>query len=435
MPATHPLTVLRDPVTRHVRARSRAGTAALALWMAFGALACGSGTAVSLGPDAAIPDAAIDQAVPGADVAVGGDSTAPPDGAMAADAPVLPAQCQVTTTRQPPFQVSFRLVNRSSRTVYLSQSCVGVSFDVSSCASRYTASLGPSYFCGCSCSDSRCTGPAACGPCPPPAALPVGAGQTLDLPWQAVLSTMRDRGTFQCLEQKPLPAAVYSVSVPVYDSPTLALSSARPPRTASRTFTLPATGDQVEVVLASETDGGLPPPPACETVAAAPTCAAPWDPAAACSLASAFTFEWSGGFSLSSDHSALTLPNIYTRTRTFREPNRTPLTCTNNVPRCGAAPEVFTTADVVQAMSAPDVLAALAQPTPLVYGFDSRTTDGAVLVVSRADGHGFVVGAGTCGPGNPCERPVPPGLDWLATILSRLDQQQRYAPGCEALAQ
>jgi hypothetical protein len=412
---------------------------------------CGRRSAISAGHDAAALDGPVDQmvfvdAVPPSDrtnAEAEGEGDADRDGADGADADAdadggdaVLSRCGVTTDRPPPYQVRFRLINRNDRTVYLDRrGCQGVRLEVSSCARRYTDSLGPSDLCVCDCSDASCRGPLPCPPCPSLPPLPLGPGESVEVPWMALEVSLRDRGASQCLERTFLPAALYDVRVPVYDDADLALAATHPARTAHRTFALPAPGDVVEVGLPAIATGAVVLPPACEAGATAQVCAPPWDPATACNLDAAFTFVWEPGFGPPHyDQMALELPNTYRRTRMFADPRRPWSTCSNTVPRCDASAAVFTTADVVQAMAAPDVQAALAEPTPLVYGYDSRTYDGSVLIVTRADRHGFIVGE-PCNWRTYCQRPLPPGLAWVATILGKLDQQQRWAPGCEALAQ
>jgi hypothetical protein len=406
---------------------------------------CSKSALPNAAPDAdPVADALIADGAPAPDTAGSPDrpvidgtvpDTAKSDAVADAAEDPLPAQCRVTTNRQPPFQVTFRLVNRGPRPVYLHQGCGSIAFGVSSCASRYTDNLGPTFVCACDCSDPGCRGGVACGPCLPDTGVEVAPGATKDVTWAAQTVALQDRGTFSCAQRTFLPAALYAVSVPVFDSAQSAVAGSAL-RFASRTFALPAAGDLVEVPLpAALPDGGAPDAASCERAGPAPVCAAPWSPDLACSLDTAVTFAWEGGLSLWADGSALTPPATYTRTRTFHDqPPRPPLTCSNLVPRCGASNDTFTTADVMEALAAPDVVAALAQPMPLVYGYDYRANDGSVLVVKRADGHGLIVGL-PCGAGRPCERPITAGMTRLAAILGKLDGQQLAAPGCEALRQ
>jgi hypothetical protein len=329
--------------------------------------------------------------------------------------------------------VVFRLRNRGDRTLYLRQGCVGIAFDVSSCGSRYTDGVGPRYACGCLCGDASCTGTVACGPCPPDAGLAVAPGEAKDVPWSAILTTLQDRPGYSCVERTPLPAARYAVSFPLFDTDSAAAGHELPVRFAAGTFELPAPGDLVELSLgAPPPDGGA---PACVMASAQPppVCASPWDPSAPCSLDASYTFGWDGGFVAAREESLLTPPSTYTFTRTTFSTPASVVSCTNQLPRCGAASDLYTTADVLQALAAPDVAAALAQPAPLVYGRDDRPVDGAVLAVRRADGRGLILGD-PCGTG-PCDRPLTEGMIRLAAILHKIEAQQRALPGCEALRQ
>jgi hypothetical protein len=163
-----------------------------------------------------------------------------------------------------------------------------------------------------------------------------------------------------------------------------------------------------------------------------PVCAWPWDPAVACRLETSYTFGRIGGFSDELQASELTPPSTYTLTRTIFGGTMPPVSCTNQLPRCGGSNETYTTADIVQALAAPDVVAALAQPEPLVYGEDDRLADGSVLSVRRADGRGLDLG-GPCRRIGICKRPLTEGMARLAAILGKIASQQRALPGCEAL--
>jgi len=362
------------------------------------------------------------------------DGAPRPDASPAPDASPdgepVPARCQVNTTRQPPFQVTFRLVNRGGRTVYLLQGCGGIAFGISSCASRYTDTLSPIFVCACDCADASCRGPVPCTPCPPETGLALAPGEAKEVVWRAQATATEDHGSFGCVRRTPLPAALYSVTVPVSDRADAILAGPR--RVVSRSFELPAPGDVVEVALTEAPgDAGAPDAGVCEQEGPAPACAAPWDPASPCALDNAYTFGWEGGFSLWRDGSELVPPNRYSRTRTFMAPQPA-ITCRNFVPRCGADHDTFTTADVVEAFAAPDVVAALAQGKPQVYGYDSRPGDGTILAVRRIDGRGLFIGD-PCGSAMPCQHPITPGLTRLKAILLRIEAQQLATPGCEAL--
>jgi hypothetical protein len=162
------------------------------------------------------------------------------------------------------------------------------------------------------------------------------------------------------------------------------------------------------------------------------TCAPPFNPAVACTFDTGYTFGEDGGLRIRVDRSTLATPAEYGRTRQFRAAGMAAISCSNKVPMCRKAPGLVTTADVVEAFTAPDVVAALAEARPQVYGRDSRPVDGTVLEVLRADGRGFLLGT-ACTGGQFCTRPLTDGLARVAALLNRLDIQQLAAPGCEAL--
>jgi hypothetical protein len=349
------------------------------------------------------------------------DLTSPePDGGGA------PAACRVTSTRTGPFDVTFRLVNQSARILYVGKGCVGIEFSIASCAARFLDNLGPQYTCGCPCKDASCTGTPACAPCPPRTAITIAAGAAVDVPWQAVWRRVEDRGSYACVDPQVLPPAVYSIGVPIYDSATAAVSGGEPTRIVSRTFSLPES--LVEVSLAADA-----PAPTCDVPSpTAPVCAAPFSATTPCALDASYTFGPDGGLTAYTDEAKLTPPNQFDLTRTFRASAEMPQSCRNSLPRCGARHDLFTTADVVEAMAAPDVVAALNQPTPLIYGHDSRPYDGSILRVRRADGRGLDIGS-ACGPARACARPLTDGIRQLGALLTKVLDQQRTAPGCEAL--
>jgi hypothetical protein len=162
------------------------------------------------------------------------------------------------------------------------------------------------------------------------------------------------------------------------------------------------------------------------------TCAPPFNPAVACTFDTGYTFGDEGGLRIRVDRSTLATPAEYGRTRQFRAAGMAAISCSNKVPMCRKAPGLITTADVVEAFAAPDVVAALAEARPQVYGRDSRPVDGTVLEVLRADGRGFLLGP-ACTGGQFCTRPLTDGLARVASLLNRLDTQQLATPGCEAL--
>jgi hypothetical protein len=370
------------------------------------------------GADAAPGDAPADR--PTTDTAINADADPGP-----------PSRCLVTTDRQPPYPLTFHLLNHGASPVYVrDDGCVGITLDIASCASRFTDRLGPVFACACSCRDASCQGPPGCPPCAAPSGKAVLPGQALDVRWNAIALDFQNRTNDTCVDPRPLPAGIYSVSVAIFDAPDLSLGGGTPARFASRTFALPAPGDVVEVVLAPP---DVVTPPACEAAAAAPVCAPPWAADVACALDGPYTVAWEGGNAPWFDSTRLTPPNVFTLTRHYGDqtPDRS---CTSSVPRCAAGYGRYTTADFMAALAAPDVAAALAQPMALLYGYDSRNNDGSVLAVRRADGSGLLIGA-ACGVGSPCAREVTPGMLRLLAITAKLLEQQRAAAGCEAFRQ
>jgi len=338
--------------------------------------------------------------------------------------------CAVATTRTPPFPTTIELRNDGATTVYLSQGCIGLDYGISSCAGGYRDAVGPAYHCACSCAEASCRGPVLCGPCAPPSAAAVAPGEHQDILWDALRVADVDRGTYQCVTSEALPAARYRLAIDVYDTQDGATARAAG-RLVTVDFVLPATDDRVVVDLAGPED-------LCDDdpTAPAPACAETASREVPCDLAAGVNWFANGGLALFSDWSALAPPSTFTRVRTFYGPQATPAstaTCMADVPRCSRDARVVTTADVTAALAHPDVKAALQVPGQLVYGLDSRPSDGAVLVVEAGAGS-FAVG-GPCQPGTTdfCARALPPGLAALARSLTGLDEQQMRAPACAAL--
>jgi hypothetical protein len=101
--------------------------------------------------------------------------------------PGLPGRCAVTTDRTPPFPLKFRLANHGAAPVYVHDGgCVGITFDISSCAAGFTDHIGPVFACACPCRDVGCKGPPSCGACAEPSGKLVAPGQTVDVPWNAI---------------------------------------------------------------------------------------------------------------------------------------------------------------------------------------------------------------------------------------------------------
>jgi hypothetical protein len=159
------------------------------------------------------------------------------------------------------------------------------------------------------------------------------------------------------------------------------------------------------------------------------------DAAAACALATGISYGSIGGLRAYSDRATLTPPDRYGRRReVYGGAGGNPMMCSNRLPACGGTAPVITAADLLVAFAAPDVVAALAEPMPRVYGLDTRPADGTVLEVIRADGRGFLLGRACTQPtgGFTCARPLTAGLARVADVLRALDDQQIATAGCEA---
>jgi hypothetical protein len=154
------------------------------------------------------------------------------------------------------------------------------------------------------------------------------------------------------------------------------------------------------------------------------------DAAAACDLPTRYEYGDVGGLRIFVDRSALEPGNRYTRTRTPVVGTGPILSCSPPLPGCGTA-GVLTALDIEAAFQHPDVRAALAEPSPPLFGRDTRPVDGTVFEVRRQDGRSFLVGMG-CNSPNGC-RAIPGGINQLARGLRDLDRQQLEAPECQAL--
>jgi hypothetical protein len=297
--------------------------------------------------------------------------------------------------------------------------------------------VGPRYACACRCEDSTCTGNVACGPCAPPAGVVVPPGGTQEVAWIASLITSEQRPGYVCNHTTPLPAARYSVAVPVFATAEEAAAGNPKARVASRVFDLPAPGNVVELVLGDQpADAGVPLPAACSMPPEQPpaVCRAPWDPAQVCGLDATYTMGMVGGLVAWTEGAVVSPNGRYVITReTMAIPNQPPASCTSQLPLCGSDHQTFTSADLMEALAAPDVVAAFAPAPYLVHGDDARAYDGQVLRVVRADGKGFMVGAPCGGPGNLCTMARTKGLQHLLEIFAKIDDQQRATPACAAL--
>jgi hypothetical protein len=169
---------------------------------------------------------------------------------------------------------------------------------------------------------------------------------------------------------------------------------------------------------------------ACTDIACLPRDGGP-DGMAACDFSTRYSYGPIGGNGVYVDRTELAPGNKYTRTRAPARGQGLTLSCSPAMPPCGAQ-DVITAYDLeVHDLPLADVQAALAQPQPPLYGYDSRPVDGTVFELKRADGRGFLVGS-SC-EGHPGCRAIPAGVAQLAKRLRDLDAQQLAAPGCQGL--
>jgi hypothetical protein len=143
--------------------------------------------------------------------------------------------------------------------------------------------------------------------------------------------------------------------------------------------------------------------------------------ASTCAFSATYTFYDDGGLRALSYRTVLAPP----RTDTLQ---RIPAGSTSGVacPRetsC-ASTSAISVGQIEAAVGNADVQAALAKPQGMVYGTDSRPSDGSVLAFERGDGKGFFIGGGT----------VPAGLRALEQLLHALQAESLADPACEALA-
>jgi hypothetical protein len=148
-----------------------------------------------------------------------------------------------------------------------------------------------------------------------------------------------------------------------------------------------------------------------------------------CVLGDTYRFGDNGGFRGSVPESTLTPPASYRHTSTpVSLPEAPVLSCAPALPACGAA-TLVDVSDIMRDLADPDVVQALSQTTPPLYGYDQRPVDGTMFQVLRADGHGFLAGA-FCDTGAFCHGVVPLGIARFVTDLKALDQQQLGDPTC-----
>jgi hypothetical protein len=140
----------------------------------------------------------------------------------------------------------------------------------------------------------------------------------------------------------------------------------------------------------------------------------------ACTFTATYTFHDDGGLRLYADSSTLTPPRSHAVTRTSAS-GGAGTTCRRDVP-C-ASPSAVDVTEIEAAIGNADVQAALAKPAGMLYGTDTRPSDGTVFVFQRDDGRSFMVGTGT----------VPAGLRALEMMLHQLQTETLATPECASL--
>jgi hypothetical protein len=156
------------------------------------------------------------------------------------------------------------------------------------------------------------------------------------------------------------------------------------------------------------------------------------DAAQVCDFAARYEYGEIGGLRALVNRSQLAPGNMYSYSRTTFGAGGATRTCSPPMPTCGAL-DVITAYDIeVHDLARDDVQAALAEPTPPLFGQDDRPVDGVVFEFKRADGRGFLVG-GACVRAGPC-RPIPAGISQVRQRLLDLDRQQLTAPECQGLS-
>ncbi|MCC6554665.1 MAG: hypothetical protein IT372_16960 [Polyangiaceae bacterium] len=151
-------------------------------------------------------------------------------------------------------------------------------------------------------------------------------------------------------------------------------------------------------------------------------------------LAAPITWGLDGGMVSWIDSASLTSCRTFTFTRDpgYGEPPGPTQTCSVEIGGCDAPPVAVH--EVEQALAHPHVVAALAAPSTPLYGWDSRCTDGSVLVIQVGDksieiGTDCETGYG-CHPADGNCVPPPAGVLELADVLSIVQTHALQAGDC-----
>jgi hypothetical protein len=321
----------------------------------------------------------------------------------------------------PPYPTQFKFRNDGAVPLYVHQGCVGVDYGISSCASGFRDSLGPAFHCACACENTSCTGGVACGACPADTAGTIAAGASSLVAWDAIVRKDEDRGTYWCVRSQPASPGRHRVAIRVYDDATSARDGIGG-RLVTQDFELPATGSLVEIPIAAVASDACTMAPTAST----PACTGNEAHDQPCQLALSMNYSYEGGLGPYYDTFWLAPPNAYTLTRTYTMSTLATRSCMAPLPICSRDGREVTTADVARVLTAPSVVAAFGTPTP-VFGYDSRPTDGRILILRTPDGKSLGIGANTI------DKPVPQAMQDVQSVISRLDTQMRATPPCAML--
>lgn len=162
------------------------------------------------------------------------------------------------------------------------------------------------------------------------------------------------------------------------------------------------------------------------TVEAPPRDARPAD----CDLATAYTFGLHGGFSFFEYEARLAPGRSFSlrRVTVGWGPDLGRDTCETTLQRCGASDATDLLSAVLDALEAPDVVAAFERPPGLRYGDDPTVHDQHIFDIERSDGRGFFVGS-ACGAEPSC-RDLTPGLARLRDVFVGVLVVEGRRPEC-----
>jgi hypothetical protein len=164
-----------------------------------------------------------------------------------------------------PYSVTFMLENPSAASVFIWHGCLGYRFSIAQVTGNNSTDVSPRFFCGCNCSDSSCRSNPMCGPCASDAVVEVRPGESLEVNWVAQTVRAEQRAGYSCANVTFLPAGLYQITVPVYDSETEATAQSNP-RQVTLDFVLPVNRNPNSIHLAPCGDSAV--------VARWPACAA-----------------------------------------------------------------------------------------------------------------------------------------------------------------